>query len=42
MSRVELTRQYRRQAQRLHPDKGGCQTRFVRLTEAYRSLMRRR
>jgi hypothetical protein len=41
MSRVEITRCYRRLAQRLHPDKGGDQNRFVRLTEAYHSLLRR-
>jgi hypothetical protein len=42
MSRVEITRCYRRLAQRLHPDKGGDQDRFVRLTEVYHSLLRGR
>lgn len=42
MSRVDITRCYRRLAQRLHPDKGGDQERFVRLTEVYQSLLRRR
>lgn len=41
MNRVEITRCYRRLAQRLHPDKGGTQERFVRLTEVYHSLLRR-
>lgn len=42
MSRVDITRCYRRLAQRLHPDKGGDQERFVRLTEVYQSLLLRR
>jgi hypothetical protein len=42
MSRDELCRCYRRLAQRLHPDKGGEQSRFVRLTEVYQGLLRRR
>ncbi len=42
MSRVEITRHYRRLAQRLHPDKGGEQSRFVRLTEVYHDLLRRK
>lgn len=40
MSRKELTRQYRQKAQRLHPDKGGDQDAFVKLTEAYHDLLR--
>jgi hypothetical protein len=40
MNSKDLTRLYRRKAQELHPDKGGDQDKFVRLTEAYRNLMR--
>ena len=40
MSRNELTRQYRQKAQKLHPDKGGDQDQFVKLTEAYHDLLR--
>jgi hypothetical protein len=40
MSSQELTRLYRRKAQELHPDKGGEQDKFVRLTEAYRNLVK--
>ena len=40
MSRRELVRLYRRKAQKLHPDKGGDQTEFIVLTEAYHELMK--
>ena len=40
MSKSELTRHYRRKAQLLHPDKGGKQEDFVRLTEVYEMMMR--
>ena len=40
MSRKELIRQYRQKAQKLHPDKGGDQDKFVKLTEAYHDLLR--
>ena len=40
MSRAELTRQYRLKAQKLHPDKGGDNDKFVKLTEAYHELLR--
>lgn len=36
----ELTRRFRRRARDLHPDKGGDAREFIRLTEAYRMLMR--
>jgi hypothetical protein len=39
MSPRELTRLYRQRAQELHPDKGGEQDRFVKLTEAYHELL---
>jgi hypothetical protein len=42
MSRRSLTRLYRRKAQELHPDKGGNHETFIRLTEAYRELVRRK
>jgi hypothetical protein len=42
MNRKELTRLYRRQARRLHPDTGGDSKAFIRLTRAYKSLLRRR
>lgn len=42
MSCRDLTRLFRRRAQDLHPDKGGDSTQFIRLTEAYRTLMRRK
>ena len=35
----ELTRLYRQRAQELHPDKGGDQDRFVKLSEAYHELL---
>lgn len=40
MSAGELTRQYRQQAQKIHPDKGGDHDEFVELTEAYHELLR--
>ena len=41
INRRELTRLYRRTAQKLHPDKGGDQDKFVELTSAYRNLLKR-
>jgi hypothetical protein len=41
MNRGELSRLYRRQARRLHPDAGGDSQAFIRLTRAYNSLLRR-
>ncbi len=35
----ELTRLYRKQAKSLHPDKGGDQKEFIRLTKAYEALL---
>lgn len=40
MSRGELARLYRRRALDLHPDQGGDNQRFARLTEAYHELLR--
>jgi hypothetical protein len=40
MNRRSLARLYRRRAQRLHPDKGGDQEKFVRLTRAYQELLK--
>jgi hypothetical protein len=42
MSRRELSRLYRRRARELHPDQGGQAPQFIKLTEAYRSLQRRK
>ena len=42
MSHRSLTRLYRRKAQALHPDKGGRHETFIKLTEAYRELVRRK
>jgi hypothetical protein len=39
MKRSDLARLYRRRAQKLHPDKGGDHDTFVKLTEAYHSLL---
>lgn len=39
MTRSELSRQYRRLAQKHHPDAGGEHENFVKLTEAYQRLM---
>ncbi|UCH19514.1 MAG: J domain-containing protein [Deltaproteobacteria bacterium] len=39
MRRSDLARLYRRRAQKLHPDKGGDHDTFVKLTEAYHSLL---
>jgi hypothetical protein len=40
LNRSELTRRYRRQALKLHPDQGGDHEKFVKLTEAYHRLLR--
>ncbi len=40
MSRRELTRLYRKLAMRHHPDQGGSQETFVRLTETYQILLK--
>ena len=37
-----LTRQYRKIAMKHHPDKGGDQETFVRLSAAYRKLLKRK
>lgn len=37
-----LTRHYRKMALRLHPDKGGDPESFVRLSDAYRKLLKRK
>lgn len=41
LNRRRLTRLFRSQAHRLHPDKGGSKEKFIRLIEAYRSLRRK-
>jgi hypothetical protein len=40
MTRSQLAKQYRRQAQKYHPDKGGVHDKFVRLTQAYHDVLR--
>ncbi len=40
MNRVQVTRLYRKLALKLHPDQGGNETEFIRLTEAYQDLIR--
>ena len=40
MSRPQLVRLFRRRAQEFHPDKGGDQEKFVRLTHAYHMLLK--
>ncbi len=42
MSRQDLVRLFRRKAQEFHPDKGGDPEKFVRLTRAYHTLLRRK
>jgi hypothetical protein len=42
MNGSELTRCFRRRAQKLHPDKGGDSRRFIRLVEAYKRLLKRK
>ncbi|MGD9310165.1 MAG: DnaJ domain-containing protein [Desulfosarcina sp.] len=42
MDRRTLTRQYRKLAQTHHPDKGGDQETFVKLSAAYHKLMKRK
>jgi hypothetical protein len=42
MSRAELISRYRKLAQKLHPDKGGSHEEFIRLTETYKVLLRRK
>ena len=39
MTRRELSRLFRQKAMALHPDQGGRQRDFVRLSEAYKSMM---
>lgn len=40
LNRAQLARLFRRRAMKLHPDKGGDHDTFVKLTEAYHSLLR--
>lgn len=40
MAGTELTRLYRQQALKLHPDKGGDHEQFIALTTAYKALMK--
>ena len=42
IGKTELVRLYRRLAQKLHPDTGGEHDKFIRLTEAFQSMMRKR
>jgi hypothetical protein len=42
MSRRELSQLYRRRARDLHPDQGGQAAQFIRLTDAYKSLQRKK
>ena len=39
MERKELVRLYRRKAKELHPDRGGDQESFIRLSEAFTCLV---
>jgi hypothetical protein len=39
MTRRQVTRHFRRQALKCHPDQGGKPTEFIRLSEAYKSIM---
>ena len=41
MNRADLTRIFRRKAMKLHPDKGGGHEAFIKLIDAYHSLMRK-
>ncbi len=38
----EITRLYRQKAKSIHPDTGGDQEAFIRLTEAYEALLRQK
>lgn len=42
MSKRSVIRLFRRMAQKLHPDKGGTHEEFIKLTDAYRELLRRK
>ena len=42
MTRRELTVRYRKMAMHMHPDKGGDHDRFIRLTEAYQDILKRK
>jgi hypothetical protein len=42
MTKRGIVRLYRRMAQKLHPDKGGSDEKFIQLTEAYHDLLRKR
>jgi len=41
MSKRELTRIYRRRVLKMHPDKGGDHEQFIKLNEAYQTLIQR-
>jgi hypothetical protein len=42
MSKRSLIRLFRRLAQKRHPDKGGTHEEFIKLTEAYRGLLKKK
>ena len=42
MNKSDLTKLYRQKAHELHPDKGGEHDEFVRLSEAYEELLRKK
>jgi len=42
MTKKELTRIYRSRVMEMHPDKGGDHERFIKLTEIYRALLKRK
>ncbi|MFO7964583.1 MAG: J domain-containing protein [Desulfobacterales bacterium] len=42
MTRRELTSRYRKLALKLHPDQGGDHERFIKLTEAYKAMIRKK
>lgn len=42
INRRQLVKLFRRRAQKLHPDKGGDQEKFVRLTRAYHMLLKKK
>jgi hypothetical protein len=42
MTRREITTRYRKMALELHPDRGGDPEQFIKLTEAYKALIRKK
>ena len=42
MTKRELTIRYRKMAMQMHPDKGGDHEKFIKLTEAYQEVLKKK